>query len=161
MLRWTGRRNKLPKQFGKSRTQYDATKVIFVGKITQESAGRGPMIYNCLMVFNLVKQEIEKLKVFAFMSPDLNINCIEYGPFDNGHILLGLSDGWLLAYEYPSLKRLDSKQVYKSDEPDVLSPLNLCEKQSEDSFIETQFDKVNDGPYSPVKMNNENLAIND
>ena len=119
------------------------------------------MTYNCLMVFNLIKQEIEKLKVLAFMSPDVTINCIEYGPFDNGHILLGLSDGWLLAYEYPSLKRLDSKQVYKSDEPDVLSPLNLCDNQSQDSFIETQFDKVNDEPYSPQKVNDANLVNND
>ena len=41
------------------------------------------------------------------------MNCVAYGPFDNGHILLGLSDGWLLAYEFPSLERVDCKQVYK------------------------------------------------
>ena len=40
------------------------------------------------------------------------INCVAYGPFDNGHILLGLSDGWLLAYEYPSLERIESKQIF-------------------------------------------------
>jgi len=50
------------------------------------------------------------------MAADVAINCLAYGPFDNGHILLGLSDGWLLAYEYPSLERVDSKQVYKTED---------------------------------------------
>ena len=50
------------------------------------------------------------------MEPHVSINCVAYGPFDNGHILLGLSDGWLLAYEYPSLDRLDSKRVYMPHE---------------------------------------------
>ena len=27
--------------------------------------------------------------------------------------MLGLSDGWLLGFEYPSLKRVESKQVFK------------------------------------------------
>jgi len=44
------------------------------------------------------------------------INCVSYGPFDNGHILLGLSDGWLLAYEYPSLERIESKQIFREKE---------------------------------------------
>lgn len=59
---------------------------------------------------------MEKLKILSFMEPHVSINCVAYGPFDNGHILLGLSDGWLLAYEYPSLDRLDSKRVYMPHE---------------------------------------------
>ena len=68
------------------------------------------------MVFNLLTQEIEKLKILSFMDPHTTIECVAYGPFDNGHILLGLSDGWLLAYEYPSLERVDSKLVYRAEE---------------------------------------------
>ena len=64
------------------------------------------------MVFNLESQEIEKLKILSFIDSRTTIDCVAYGPFDNGHILLGLSDGWLLAYEYPSLERVDSKLVY-------------------------------------------------
>ena len=30
--------------------------------------------------------------------------------------MLGLSDGWLLAYEYPSLERIESKQIFWADE---------------------------------------------
>jgi hypothetical protein len=31
-----------------------------------------------------------------------------FGPFDNGHIWLGLSNGWLLAFDYPSLQRTET-----------------------------------------------------
>ena len=65
----------------------------------------------CIMVLNLQTKEIEKLKIMSFIE-NQTINCVQYGPFDNGHILLGLSDGWLLAYEYPSLERIESKQVF-------------------------------------------------
>ena len=30
--------------------------------------------------------------------------------------MLGLSDGWLLAYEYPSLERIESKQIFLNEE---------------------------------------------
>ena len=90
-----------------------------MGKVTPaQSSEQQPL--SCLMVFNLMTQEVEKLKVLAFMAADVAINCVEYGPFDNGHILLGLSDGWLLAYEYPSLERIDSKQVYKREDLDIV-----------------------------------------
>ena len=58
-------------------------------------------------------QEIEKFKILAFLESNVTVNCVAYGPFDNGHVLLGLSSGWLLAYEFPSLKRIDSKQIFK------------------------------------------------
>ena len=66
------------------------------------------------MVLNLINREIEKLKILA-LAQKQQINCIQYGPYDNGHILLGLSDGWLLGFEYPSLKRVESKQIFKID----------------------------------------------
>ena len=42
--------------------------------------------------------------------------------------MLGLSDGWLLAYEYPSLERIESKQIFweKWDEEEA-SQLNGSE----------------------------------
>ena len=67
------------------------------------------------MILNLASLEVEKLKVLSFIDSQ-DINCVSYGPFDNGHILLGLSDGWLLAYEYPSLERVESKQIFWDDE---------------------------------------------
>ena len=70
----------------------------------------------CLLVFSLLKKEIEKLKLLSFIDARQEISSVAYGPFDNGHILVGLSDGWLLAYEYPSLQRIESKQIYSTDE---------------------------------------------
>ena len=67
------------------------------------------------MILNLQSLEVEKLKVLSFIDSQ-DINCVSYGPFDNGHILLGLSDGWLLAYEYPSLERVESKQIFWDDD---------------------------------------------
>ena len=79
------------------------------------------------MVVNLERTTIEKFKVLSFIDTQ-DINCVAYGPFDNGHILLGLSDGWLLAYEYPSLERIESKQIFweKWDEEEA-SQLNGSE----------------------------------
>jgi len=104
VLKWTGRRSKLPQAFGKTRQVFDSPKIVLVGQVLiQERMPR-----KCIMVFNLQTKEIEKLKIMSFID-EQTINCVSYGPFDNGHILLGLSDGWLLAYEYPSLERIESK----------------------------------------------------
>ena len=110
VLKWTGRRNKLLKAFGQFKKVFDANKLVLFGQVKIEQT-----LSNCIMVFNLETQEIEKLKILSFMEHQ-TINCVSYGPFDNGHILLGLSDGWLLAYEYPSLDRIESKQIFWEEE---------------------------------------------
>ena len=93
-------------------SRFDANRIVLVGKVKCNDDSE---LLSCVMVFNLTEQQVEKIKILSFMTPDVTINCVAYGPFDNGHILLGLSDGWLLAYEYPSLDRLDSKQIYQSE----------------------------------------------
>ena len=65
----------------------------------------------------MLTKDVEKLKILSFID-DQQINCVAYGPFDNGHILIGLSDGWVLAYEYPSLERVESQQVFMDNEDD-------------------------------------------
>lgn len=112
VLKWTGRRSKLPRSFGMYQSQFDVVKVVLVGKVTVDEGE----LLNCLMIFNLESTEVEKLKILAFTEPHVQVNSITYGPFDSGHILLGMSDGWLLAYEYPSLERVDSKQIYFAEE---------------------------------------------
>jgi hypothetical protein len=52
--------------------------------------------------------------------------------------LLGLSDGWLLAYEYPSLERIESKQIFWEDE-------------KEDQFEDLSFNSDFDSNQSPEK----------
>ena len=106
VLKWTGRRNKLPQSFGNKKQTFDTNKIILFGKIELGQTSR-----SCIMVFNMQTREIEKLKILSFID-DQEITSVAYGPFDNGHILIGLSDGWLLAYEYPSLERVESTQVF-------------------------------------------------
>ena len=55
--------------------------------------------------------------------------------------MLGLSDGWLLAYEYPSLERIESKQIFwEKWEDDEQSHLNSSELAAN---IENEEDKSN------------------
>lgn len=110
VLKWTGRRNKLLKAFGQQTKVFEAPKVVLIGQVVVDNETS-----KCLIIFNLKTQEVEKLKILSFLSQQ-TINCVAYGPFDNGHILLGLSDGWLLAYEYPSLERIESKQIFLNEE---------------------------------------------
>jgi hypothetical protein len=46
------------------------------------------------------KNEIDKLKLLPDTS---NITALNYGPYDNGHILVGTRDGNLLVFEFISL----------------------------------------------------------
>jgi hypothetical protein len=43
------------------------------------------------------------------------ITCVEYGPYDNGHILVGLSTGDFLAFDTVSLHKLCN--IKMSDSP--------------------------------------------
>jgi hypothetical protein len=62
-----------------------------------------------LMVFNIQRQAPDMIKI---LDTHTEATCLEYGPYDNGHILVGLEDGQLLAYEYPSLENLERTQVF-------------------------------------------------
>ena len=121
VLKWTGRRNKILQSFGRAHNVFDSPKVILVGRVMIQRTPR-----KCIMVVNLERLTIDKFKVLSFIDTQ-EINCVSYGPFDNGHILLGLSDGWLLAYEYPSLERIESKQIFWEGSEDEPSQLNSSE----------------------------------
>ena len=101
---------------------FDSPKVVLVGRVMIQRIPK-----KCIMVVNLERTTIEKFKVLSFIDTQ-DINCVAYGPFDNGHILLGLSDGWLLAYEYPSLERIESKQIFwEGSDEDEASLMNNSE----------------------------------
>ena len=101
----------MPRSFGQFKNTFSTPKLVLIGTVRMESGQQS----KCIIVLNLLLKNIEKLKMLTFIESQ-SINCISYGPFDNGHILLGLSDGWLLAYEYPSLERIESKQIFKQKE---------------------------------------------
>jgi WD40 repeat protein len=47
------------------------------------------------------------------MDGHVQITCLNYGPFDNGHILVGFEDGKLIAFDYLTLDRLESVKAFK------------------------------------------------
>ena len=57
------------------------------------------------MIFNLESKQAERIKI---LDVECNITSINYGPYDNGHILIGLENGSLLAFDYLTLERLES-----------------------------------------------------
>ena len=65
-----------------------------------------------VMTFNLENGDAEVIKVIDIN--DADITAVNFGPFDNGHILLGLNDGRLLAFDYLTLDRLETVQVFKN-----------------------------------------------
>ena len=40
---------------------------------------------------------------------------MNYGPYDNGHIILGLSNGQIVAYDFINLKRLEQVTVFDTN----------------------------------------------
>lgn len=61
------------------------------------------------MIYNL---EESQAKVIKIIDVESEITCINYGPYDNGHILVGLSDGKLIAFDYLTLERLESVKIF-------------------------------------------------
>lgn len=63
------------------------------------------------MVFNLELSEAEIIKVIDV--ENCEITCINYGPYDNGHILIGMSDGRLIAFDFSTLERLENVVIFE------------------------------------------------
>lgn len=64
------------------------------------------------MIYNLETTEAELIKIIDF---NFEITCVNYGPYDNGYVTVGFSNGSLLIFDYPNLERLQL--------------LNICEGQ--------------------------------
>jgi len=73
-----------------------ANKLMLVGKCVHKFKEK-----SFLMIFNTKSGQAEVIKI---LDTHAQVTCLSYGPFDNGHVLLGLEDGQLLAYDYPQLQ---------------------------------------------------------
>ena len=65
------------------------------------------------MVYNLLSKQAEIIKILDITE---TITALSYGPFDNGHIMVGLGNGELLAFDYLTLNRLEKIQVFEEGE---------------------------------------------
>ena len=61
------------------------------------------------MKYNLESSQAEIIKIIDI---DSEITCINYGPYDNGHIMVGLQDGKLLAFDFLTLERLETVKIF-------------------------------------------------
>jgi hypothetical protein len=62
-----------------------------------------------VMIFNMKDEKAELVKI---LDTHCEVSAVAWGPFDNGHVLLGLADGQLLAYDFPSLQLVERTQVF-------------------------------------------------
>ena len=79
-------------------------KLVLIGQIVLVSQRKKAA---CLLVLDIFSEKITSMKVLTLPKKQSVSSCA-YGPFDNGHIWLGLSDGALLAFDYPGLVRTET-----------------------------------------------------
>jgi hypothetical protein len=88
-LEWTGR---FPDMLHKEIPAY----LLLVGTCTEKSKA-GSYIFN----YNINKNQCA---LEVMVNSELEITAINYGPYDNGPIIIGLSDGTIIAYDYYSMR---------------------------------------------------------
>ena len=81
-------------------------KVIVTGDCVHEDRVR-PFIIK----INLETKNIEILKILKI---DDKIKSIGYGPFDNGHIIIGLKSGHILIFDIVKLEKITSIHLFSS-----------------------------------------------
>jgi hypothetical protein len=81
----------------KPEMSHKVVKLLITGEIEMNIDPYKGKKKNFLMVYNLEKCKIEKIKV---LNMEAKISCINYGPYDNGHIMLGMNEGTLLTFEF-------------------------------------------------------------
>lgn len=57
-----------------------------------------------ILQYNIIKNSIDKIKLINLRSAE--ITCINYGPYDNGYLLIGLSTGVLLVMDHHQMEIL-------------------------------------------------------
>lgn len=65
------------------------------------------------MVYNLEGNGQAEIIKIIDLPDSVIITCINYGPYDNGHVMVGLSDGRLIAFDFLTLERLETVKVFE------------------------------------------------
>ena len=63
------------------------------------------------MVYNIQTSQAEIIKILDLQ---VEITELQYGPFDNGHVMVGLSNGQILAFDFLTLNRLEKYQLFET-----------------------------------------------
>ncbi len=58
---------------------------------------------SCVVRYNIVKQDYARI---ALIDSEAEIACLDYGPYDNGPIIVGLTDGTMMGFDFGSLSKV-------------------------------------------------------
>ena len=83
---------------------------------------------SCSFVLIFDRVQLIPVAVYIFEEEKGTITSIKYGPYDNGHIVVGFSTGIIAILDSISLTKLFDKQIFASGESTVgitFDPTNL------------------------------------
>ena len=84
------------------------------------------------MLYNIDKQDVERIKLLNVR--EASITCVNYGPFDNGHLLIGLSNGNLLVIDTLAMEVIMQEQLFEGPINEItFEPTNLVFVSSKDN----------------------------
>ena len=96
------------------------SKLIFAGTCLKKNED----VKQYLLLYSTKDNKITNIKMLKTGSP--KITCLEYGPYDNGHILVGLSNGTIIVYNSFDLSRMHQFSLFDSPIKLItLDPTNL------------------------------------
>ena len=107
-LRWSdrlserleSRRRLLSTDQEQSKTYLGLRKLLFIGNCSNPSIGSQKKADTevFFFLFNAQSKKPDKLKIVAQLKDANQISSISYGPYDNGHLIVGLQTGQLLGF---------------------------------------------------------------
>ena len=64
-----------------------------------------------VMIFDRIQKDLSVIRAFKTQH---EITSLNYGPYDNGHILIGMESGSLIAFSTSSLEKLYQIKVFET-----------------------------------------------
>ena len=71
-------------------------RVLLIGNV-QVDENTAPQAF--VLSYNIPDRKYDKFKLLKEVQDSRMITSLNFGPYDNGHLLVGLETGYLLAYE--------------------------------------------------------------
>jgi hypothetical protein len=101
-LDWSDRMIDMVEQYNKKLIK----RVIAVGECTQNKTHKF-----FLSICDIPSEKVVVTKLINHRGED-EIRCIAYGPYDNGHIIMGMATGFLIVYDAVSLCKIHSLALF-------------------------------------------------
>ena len=71
-------------------------RLLFIGNV-QFGSSQTPEAF--VLSYKIQDCKPDKIKLLSFVQNAQQISAVNYGPYDNGHLLIGTDNGFLLAYD--------------------------------------------------------------